>query len=96
VGGTDFGHAFGWYLILWGIMSLGLCAPVAFVSKVVLVQQFVLSVVFFLLAASFYGSSTGLGKAGGYFGLIDALFCFYICISLTTNETAGKTVLPLP
>lgn len=96
VGAVSFRHAFGWYLILWGVMSLGLCVPVYFVSKVVLAQQFVLSIVFFLLAAAFYGASTNLGKAGGWFGIIDSLLCFYISISLTTNETAGKTVLPLP
>ena len=96
VGATAFGHAFGWYLILWGVMSLGLCLPVAFVSKVVLAQQFILSIVFFFLAASFYGSSTNMGKIGGWLGIVDAAICFYICISLTTNDTAKKTVLPLP
>lgn len=98
VGAHDFGHAFGFYLLLWGLISLGLCVPVAFVSKVVLAQQFILAVVFFVLSAGAYSNahSIGFDKVGGYLGLIDALFCLYICISLTTNETAGKTVLPLP
>ena len=41
-------------------------------------------------------ASAGLNQLGGYLGLIDAALCFYISMSLTTNETAGKTVLPLP
>ena len=98
LGADTFGDAFGTYLLIWGVMSLGLCVPVIFVSKVVLAQQFLLAVVFFFLAAAFYSlpGGTGLLKVGGYLGLADSLICFYISISLTTNETAGKTVLPLP
>lgn len=96
VGASVFGHAFGTYLLLWGIMSLGLCVPVLFVSKVVLAQQFILALVFFVLAFGAFSSTTGLNKLGGYLGLVDAALCYYICISLTSSETAGKTVLPLP
>ena len=98
VGVAHFGDAFGTYLLIWGVVSLGLCMPVYFVSKVILAQQFLLAVVFFFLAAAFYALPGGTDtlKIGGYLGIVDALICFYISISLTTNETAGKTVLPLP
>lgn len=98
VGAAHFGDAFGTYLLIWGVMSLGLCLPVLFVSKVVLAQQFLLAIVFFFLAAGFYALPDGADtlKIGGYLGLVDALICFYISIALTTNETAGKTVVPMP
>ena len=96
-GAGAFGDALGSYYLIWGIMSLGLALPVYFVSKVVFTQQWLLAVVFFVLAAAEYkATGTGLAKAGGYLGIIDAVFCFYISMSLVTNETAGKTILPLP
>jgi succinate-acetate transporter protein len=97
VGPGAFGDAFGTYLLIWGIMSTGLALPVYFVSKVVFTQQALLGVVFFVLAAGAYAKDgVSINQFGGYLGLIDAAFCFYISLSLVTNETAGKTVLPLP
>jgi succinate-acetate transporter protein len=98
VGVDDFGNAFGTYLLIWAIVSLGLCLPVLFVSKVVFAQQFLLAIVFFVLAIGAYSlpGGTGANKLAGWLGIIDALICFYVSITLTTNETAGKTVLPLP
>jgi succinate-acetate transporter protein len=98
VGPGGFGDAFGTYLLLWGIMSLGLALPVFFVSKVVFAQQLLLGIVFLVLAAGTYSTShpVGITQLGGYLGLIDAALCFYISMSLVTNETAGTTVLPLP
>jgi succinate-acetate transporter protein len=96
-GPAGFGDAFGTYLLIWGVMSLGLCLPVMYVSRVVLAQQFLLAVVFFVLAmGAFATNGAGLTKFGGWLGIIDALLCFYISIALTTNETAGRTVLPMP
>lgn len=98
ISAATFGNAFGTYLILWAIISLGLALPVYFVSKVVFIQQFLLGVVFIVLAVSFFQHAGGVtvGKIGGVLGIIDALFCFYISMSLVTNETVGKTLLPLP
>jgi succinate-acetate transporter protein len=98
VGPGGCGDAFGTYLLLWGIMSLGLALPVFFVSKVVFAQQLLLGIVFLVLAAGTYVTShpVGITQLGGYLGLIDAALCFYISMSLVTNETAGTTVLPLP
>jgi succinate-acetate transporter protein len=98
VGIDNFGNAFGTYLLIWAVVSLGLCLPVMYVSKVVLAQQFLLAVVFFALAIGAYSlpGGTGANKLAGWLGIIDALICFYVSITLTTNETAGKTVLPLP
>jgi succinate-acetate transporter protein len=98
VGGKNFGHALGTYFLIWGIMSLGLCLPVYFVSKVVFTQQLILAVVFFVLAIGEVSTthSNGIIQVGGFLGILDALFCFYISMSLITNETAGKTILPLP
>jgi succinate-acetate transporter protein len=98
VGVDSFSDSFATYLVLWGVMSLGLSLPVWFVSKVVFAQQLLLAVVFFVLAASYFAApgGVGLGKTGGVLGLIDAALCFYISMSLVTNETAGKQILPLP
>lgn len=93
--GEGFAPAFGTYLVIWGIMSLGLCLPVFFVSKVIFAQQLLLAIVFFMLAIMFHGS-TGITKPAGYLGLVDAAICFYISMSIITSETTGKAILPLP
>jgi succinate-acetate transporter protein len=96
-GAGGFGDAFGTYLFIWGVMSLGLCVPLIWVSKVVLTQQALLALVFFALSfGAFASNGTGWNKTGGWLGIIDALLCFYVAITLVTNETAGRTVLPLP
>jgi succinate-acetate transporter protein len=96
-GAANFGDAFGTYLFIWGVMSLGLCLPLIWVSKVVLAQQALLALVFFALSfGAFAHSGTGWNKTGGWLGLIDAAMCFYVAITLVTNETAGRPVLPLP
>lgn len=96
-GPENFGNAFGTYLLIWGIMSLGLALPVYFVSKVVFAQQLLLGIVFLVLAIGVSVSDgTGILQLGGVLGLVDAAICFYISMSLITNETAGKVILPLP
>lgn len=96
-GAGGFGDAFGTYLFIWGVMSAGLCLPLVWVSKVVLAQQALLAAVFFVLSfGAFATDGTSWNKTGGWLGMIDAALCFYIAITLVTNETAGKPVLPLP
>jgi len=95
--GPGFGDALGTYFLIWGVMSAALCLPVMYVSKVVLFQQALLAVVFFVLAfGAMANDGTSWNKLGGWLGIIDALVCLYISTTLTTNETAGKPVLPLP
>jgi succinate-acetate transporter protein len=96
-GAPAFGDALGTYLLIWGVMSAALCLPVMYVSKVVLTQQALLAVVFFVLAfGAFAADGTSWNKLGGWLGIVDALLCLYISTTLVTNETAGKPVLPLP
>jgi succinate-acetate transporter protein len=35
-------------------------------------------------------------KLGGWLSLIDGILAFIVAIALVSNETAGKTVIPLP
>jgi hypothetical protein len=61
-----------------------------------------LMLVFLFLTATFYllaiGAWTGAGMIsviGGYFGLITAIFAFYLAAAESINESWGKTVLPV-
>lgn len=96
-GAEEFGDAFSTYLLIWGIVSLGLALPLWWVSKFVFAQQVLLGVVFLVLAMGVtMTDGTGMLQFGGLLGLIDAAMCLYISLTLITNETAGKAVLPLP
>ena len=98
VGPAEFGHVLGLYLWIWAVMSAGLAVATWFVNKSVFAQQFVLVFVFVCLGIGYSSAPGGSGmlKAGGWLSLIDALLAFFVAMALVINETAGRTVVPVP
>ena len=54
-----------------------------------------LTVTFLLLTLAEYFESTGLTKAGGYFGLLTALFAWYAAAAGVINSTEKRPLLPV-
>lgn len=98
VGPVEFGHVLGLYLWIMAVVSAGLTIPTIWVNKTVFAQQALLAVVFICLAIGYSSAPGGSGmlKLGGWLSLIDGLLAFFVAMALLTNETAGKTVIPLP
>jgi succinate-acetate transporter protein len=89
------GHAVGLYLIAWGIFTTYM-----FVAS--LRTTLAISVVFFLLAATFFllgignsDANTDIVRLGGWFGLATAVAAWYASFAAVTNSTFGRTVLPV-
>ncbi len=98
VGPVEFGHVLGLYLWIMAIVSAGLTIPTFWVNKTVFAQQALLAVVFIALGIGYSSAPGGSGmlKLGGWLSLIDGILAFIVAIALVSNETAGKTVIPLP
>ena len=84
----------GLYLIAWGIFT-------AYMFVASLRTTAAISVVFFLLAITFFALGIGnarttertSSKAGGYFGLATAA-AWYASFAAVTNSTFGRTCCP--
>lgn len=98
-GAAGFGDAVGAYLILWALWTAILAVAARFVAKTVLVTYVLLVAVFVLLGLAFFFSpgdvSDDLRKAGGYVGIVDAAFAWYVVAVVVINTTAGRSVLPM-
>jgi succinate-acetate transporter protein len=96
-GPVSFGDAFGTYLFLWAIISLGLGVAAFFVAKLVFVAQMLLAATLFVLA--FGNMSAPQNETwihiGGILGLITAASVIYVSMAMVINDTAGKDVLPI-
>jgi succinate-acetate transporter protein len=98
IGAAGFAHALGAYLWVMAIVSAALAVGTLFVNKSVFAQQTLLVLVFVFLGIYYSGvpGGTGMQKIGGYLSIIDGLIALYVAMALVINETAGKTLIPLP
>jgi succinate-acetate transporter protein len=98
IGPAGFAHALGAYLWVMAIVSATLAIGTLFVNKSVFAQQAVLVLVFVFLAIYYSGvpGGTGMQKLGGWVSIVDGVMALYVSMALVINETAGKTLIPLP
>ncbi len=85
----------GWWLFMWGFFTLFMWVGSLALNRGVQLIFLALWITFFLLA---FGEWTGLAVlhvAGGYFGLLTAVFAFYVAAADVINETHGRILLPL-
>jgi hypothetical protein len=88
--------AFGSYLAIWGLFTLGLFIGTLRLSCALQVVFGSLVVLFFLLAIEkWYNPGKGFGKFTGYEGVFCGLSACYTGLAQVLNEVYGKTVLPL-
>ena len=89
------GNAVGLYLIAWAIFT-GLMFIASFrTSRAVNVVFGLLFLTFVLLGIGNAGGHTAVIHWGGYVGLLTAACAGYTSCAELTNETFGRTVLPL-
>jgi succinate-acetate transporter protein len=98
VGAVEFGHLLGLYLWIWMFISAGLAVATWFVNRTVFAQQAVLALVFLALGIGYSSAPGGSGMLhiGGWLSLVDGILAWYVSMALVINETAGKTIVPLP
>lgn len=85
----------GWYLILWGFFTFFMWIGTFRANRAVQLVFLALWITYLLLALGEWLASAALRVAGGYFGLLTAIFAFYLAAAEVINETRGEVVLPI-
>lgn len=93
--GADAAKGVGLYLLAWGIFTLYMTIAALRTNVAVLVVFVLLTITFFLLAAGEFSGSAGLGKAGGYVGILTAIAAWYASFAVVTAFTFKKQILPI-
>jgi uncharacterized protein len=92
---ADAGHAVGLYLIAWGIFTGYMFIASLRTTGAIALVFILLTVTFILLGIGEAAGSTGLAKAGGWFGLATAAAAWYASFAAVTNSTFGRVVMPV-
>ncbi|WP_445475754.1 acetate uptake transporter [Methanococcoides methylutens] len=84
----------GFYLLIWGMVSLVLLLVTFKIGiKAIIVVFVTLTLTFFLNAAVNFG--VGVGPLAGYMTLMLGISALYTSLALVANSVFGKTVAPL-
>jgi succinate-acetate transporter protein len=87
--------AMGWYLLLWGLFTLGMFFGTLKLNRALQVVFGSLVVLFFMLAIGDFTGNKGLKVLAGYEGIFCGLSALYACLAQILNEVYGKTIMPL-
>ena len=88
--------AFGSYLAIWGLFTLGLFIGTFRLSVALQVVFGTLVILFFMLASiHFFGLGEGFEHLTGFEGIFCGLAACYTGVAQVLNEVYGKPVLPL-
>lgn len=87
-------QASGLFLLVWAIFTIYMTVAALKVNGAVLGVFVALSLTFLVLAIGEFANSTGLGKVGGWIGLITALLAWYASFATVTNSTWKRSVFP--
>lgn len=96
-GAKSFGHAFGAYLVLWGIFTIYMSVAAYFVAKPAVIAFSLSAFVFVAVGVTNIAGPSlhWLTTTAGYAGLIDALIAGYVSAALVINTTSGAQRLPI-
>ncbi|WP_022882614.1 acetate uptake transporter [Gryllotalpicola ginsengisoli] len=93
--GDDAAKGTGLFLLAWGIFTLYMTVASWKTNLVTALVFSFLTLTFFALAFADLAGSAGLGKVGGYLGLITAVLAWYGSFASVTNFTFKKTLIPI-
>jgi uncharacterized protein len=92
---ADTAHkAVGLYLLIWAVFTIYMVVPALKVNGSVLAVFVALALTFLVLAIGEFANSTGIGKTGGWLGLITAVLAWYASFAAVSNATWKRAVLP--
>ena len=87
--------AMGFYLLLWGLFTLGMFFGTFKMTKVHQIIFGSLTLLFFLLALGDFTGIHLIKTIAGFEGIICGLSAVYGCIAQVLNEVYGKEILPM-
>jgi uncharacterized protein len=89
------GDALGLYLVSWGVFTTYMWVASLRTTVAVSLVFLLLAVTYALLGIGNWTTTTGLIRAGGWFGIATAAVAWYASFAAVTNSTFGRTVLPV-
>lgn len=86
----------GWYLTVWGILTLGLFIATFKMAKIMTFLFGTVLGLFALLAIADFTGNAMIKTIAGYEGVVCGGTAVYIAMATLINNEFGKSVLPLP
>jgi succinate-acetate transporter protein len=91
---NDLNKALGTYLLAWTIFTGYMFLASIRTSGVIMAVFLFLFLTFLFLTIGKYADSTGIGKVGGWLGLVTAAAAWYGSFAGVFNSTAKRAVMP--
>ena len=85
----------GFYLLLWGIFTLGMFFGTFKTNKILQAVFLSLALLFFLLSLSDFLTSTLIRTIGGFVGILCGSLAIYLALAEVLNEANKRTILPI-
>ncbi len=83
------------YLVMWGLFTGLLTISTFRANRALQVVFITLTILFFLLAVADFTGNNLLKRIAGLEGIFCGLSAIYLASAEVTNETYGKTMLPV-
>ena len=93
--GADAGKGVGLYIIAWGIFTAYMTVAATRTTTAVLAVFVLLTLTFIVLGIGQFATSSGLGKLGGYLGILTALAAWYASFAGVTAFTHKRQLAPV-
>ncbi len=84
-----------WYLFLWGLFTFFMWLATFGTNRALQLVFLSLTILFWLLAISYWTGSILIGKIAGWEGIVCGFSAIYLAMAQVLNESRGKTVLPI-
>ncbi len=88
-------YAMGFYLLFWGIFTLGMFFGTLKLNRALQVVFSSLALLFFLLAIGDFSENHVVKTVAGFEGIFCGLSALYTAIAQVLNEIYGKEILPI-
>jgi len=85
----------GFYLLLWGIFTLGMFFGTFKTNKILQSVFFSLALLFFLLSLADFLSNSVIKTIAGFVGILCGTLAIYLALAEVLNEANKRTVLPI-
>ena len=98
-GATGASHAYGAYLLIWALITVGFTVGAWFVARAAFVAFGLFAVVLVFLGVadlvSSADASNTLRQIGGWIGVVNTLVAFYVAFALMMHGLLGRWVAPI-
>jgi succinate-acetate transporter protein len=93
--GTPLGQATGMFLLVFAVVTAYLTLAALRLNGALVVVLTLLTLTFVVLTIAAFANSAGIGKVGGWIGIVTAVAAFYTSAAIVVNSTWRRPMLPV-